>query len=282
MSNTPNTGIPYVPEDTTDPAAGLNLALNVIDALLQTAVINMDQTAPPGSPTDGDLHIVAAGATGAWAGQDNNLARYVAEGTFWQFYVAGTNVHFVLNKADDGLYKWGGAAWALAAGLSDAPSDGATYGRKDGVWATIPGGGDVSGPAGATNERIAVFNGATGKLIKDGGKTIAEAIAGRNVVTNVSSSAGTLTLDAALGDYFKSTLTENVTVAISNALPACTLGLWLTQDTTARTVTWPASFNWGEGVSAPAMPTASGAVLFVVATTNDAGGTYDASARVRA
>lgn len=115
---TPNTGIPYVPEGTQDPAAGLNLALNVIDALLQSAVIDMDLTAPPGSPSDGDLHIVAGGATGAWDGQDNNLARYVAEGDFWQFYVAGTQVHIVLNKDDGGLYAWSGSAWVapIAAG----------------------------------------------------------------------------------------------------------------------------------------------------------------------
>lgn len=111
---TPNTGIPYVPEGTQDPAAGLNLALNVIDALLQTAVINMDLTAPPGSPVDGDLHIVASGATGAWAGEDNNLARYVSDGAFWQFYEAGVNVHLVLNKDGGGLYAWDGAAWAPA------------------------------------------------------------------------------------------------------------------------------------------------------------------------
>jgi hypothetical protein len=111
---TPNTGIPYVPEGTQDPAAGLNLALNVVDALLQTAVIDMSLTAPPGSPSDGDLYIVASGATGAWAGQDNSLARYVAEGDFWQFYAAGTNVRIVLNLNDGGLYAWTGATWAPA------------------------------------------------------------------------------------------------------------------------------------------------------------------------
>ena len=34
--------------------------------------------------------------------------------------------------------------------------------------------GDVVGPASAVDERIAVFDGTTGKLIKDGGKTVAE------------------------------------------------------------------------------------------------------------
>src|SRR5690606_32962380 len=109
--STPNTGIPYVPENTQDPAAGLNLALNVIDALSQTAVINI-------SPSDGDLYIVATGATGAWAGQDNNLARYVAEGDFWQFYEAGTQVRIVFNEDDGGLYVWHDGAWAMLASVS--------------------------------------------------------------------------------------------------------------------------------------------------------------------
>lgn len=112
---TPNSGIPYVPENTTDPAAGLNLALNTIDALLQTTVIDMDQTAPPGSPGDGDLHIVATGATGAWAGQDDNLARYVDEGDFWQFFTAGDQVRIVFNADDGGLYVWHDGAWELLA-----------------------------------------------------------------------------------------------------------------------------------------------------------------------
>lgn len=139
--STPNTGIPYVPEGTQDPAAGLNLSLNVIDALLQTAVIDMDRTAPPGSPNDGDMHIVATGATGAWAGEDNNLARYVAEGDFWQFFTAGVQVKLILNVDDGGLYKWDGAAWVLAAGLGDAPADGTGYVRKDGAWEPESGGG---------------------------------------------------------------------------------------------------------------------------------------------
>lgn len=40
--------------------------------------------------------------------------------------------------------------------------------------AAIPSGGDVTGPASAVADRIAVFNLTTGKIIKDGGKTIAE------------------------------------------------------------------------------------------------------------
>jgi hypothetical protein len=107
MSNTPNTGIPYVPESTLDPAAGLNLSLNVIDALLQTAVLELGRNAPPGSPDDGDLYIVGVGS-GAWTGKDDHLARYVDDGDFWQFYEPGTNVWLVLNRDDGGLYAWVG------------------------------------------------------------------------------------------------------------------------------------------------------------------------------
>src|SRR5687767_3757985 len=106
---TPNRNIPYVPEGTLNPAAGLNLSLNFIDALLQTAVIAMDLTAPPVSPTDGDLYIVAGTggtATGAWAGHEDDLARYVAEGTSWQFFAAGSEVILVLNLEDGGLYAY--------------------------------------------------------------------------------------------------------------------------------------------------------------------------------
>lgn len=41
-------------------------------------------------------------------------------------------------------------------------------------FAAISGTGDVVGPSGAIANNLAVFNGTTGKLIKDGGKTIAE------------------------------------------------------------------------------------------------------------
>ena len=40
--------------------------------------------------------------------------------------------------------------------------------------------GDVVGPVGATDEDIAVYDGATGKKVKDGGKTIAETLARAN------------------------------------------------------------------------------------------------------
>lgn len=174
---TPNSGIPYVPENTIDPAAGLNESLRVIDALIQAAVIGFEEVTPPSTPDDGDRYIVGDSATGSWAGQDQNMAQYVSEGNFWQFYEAGQQVHLVL---------YAGSLYAY-----------------DGAWAAVAGGGgggtgDVTGPASAVADQIAAFNGTTGKLIKDGGKTIAqvEADAAATARTpNVQSvtSAGTVT-----------------------------------------------------------------------------------------
>lgn len=105
----------------------------------------------------------------------------------------------------------------------------------------------------------------------------------RNVVTPASSSGGSLAFDAALGDYFITTLHEDVdSLTITNVPPACTLGFWITQAAGLYEFSWPGSFNWGAAGDVPVLEDlANGQTLFVVITTNDAGGTFDASARLR-
>jgi hypothetical protein len=115
MSDTPIHGIPYVPEGVLDPAAGVNDALNVIDALIQARVISF-RASPPSSPADGDAYIVTVG-TGDWVGYDDRLVRYVSAGAFWQSYVAGSEVNLILNQADSSLYVWAldsnGGSWTV-------------------------------------------------------------------------------------------------------------------------------------------------------------------------
>jgi hypothetical protein len=137
MTDTARLGLPYVPENTLDPAAGLNLVVRDLDALVQAAVIRMDLTAPPGTSSDGDTYIVAGPATGAWAGHENAIAYFVQEGLSWVFFEAGEAVHLVLNLDDLGLYKFNPGSpggWTLAAGLGDAPADGDRYARQDNAW----------------------------------------------------------------------------------------------------------------------------------------------------
>src|SRR5690606_31775803 len=63
-------------------------------------------------------------------------------------------------KLGNGVDDWTALPYAVepgGGGILDAPSDGTTYGRKDGAWAAVAGGsgsGDVVGPASAVNNRI--------------------------------------------------------------------------------------------------------------------------------
>lgn len=113
MTGTINNGIPLVPENTIDPAAGLNEALNVADALIQVDVISLTVTAPPASPAVGDRYIVPTGATGAWSGQEGKLARW-EEGLFWAFYSA----QFVTNNGV--AYTKTSGGWAVISGSGEA------------------------------------------------------------------------------------------------------------------------------------------------------------------
>ncbi|WP_413219083.1 DUF2793 domain-containing protein [Tritonibacter mobilis] len=64
-----------------------NEALRMLDGIVQASVLDRTRTAPPGSPSEGDCHIVASSATGAWAGWDGDLAFYV-DGAWYRLTVA--------------------------------------------------------------------------------------------------------------------------------------------------------------------------------------------------
>ena len=124
MADTINNDIPYVPENVIDPAAGLNISLNVIDALLQIVVESIGDTVPPAG-VEGQRHIVGVGATGDWAGEDNKMARWL--NGRWEFYA----VNFVVYSG--GIYTFNGSAWQPASGTVTS------------VDASVPTGLDVSG-----------------------------------------------------------------------------------------------------------------------------------------
>jgi len=75
-------------------------------------VISM-ATAPPGSPADGDRHLVIATATGAFAGKEGYIAQYDAANTRWIFIapIAGMKVT-VDGSAVLRIYT--GAAWTVS------------------------------------------------------------------------------------------------------------------------------------------------------------------------
>jgi hypothetical protein len=63
---------------------GMDANLKRLGAVVGLSVKSRSLTAPPATPVDGDRYIVAAGATGAWAGRDGEIAVRIA-GT-WEFH----------------------------------------------------------------------------------------------------------------------------------------------------------------------------------------------------
>lgn len=84
MSDTsPILSLPYLQPSQAQKHVTHNEALRQLDILVQTVVSDRTLTDAPGAPQSGDSHIIAAGATGLWAGHDGEIATF--DGTDWQF-----------------------------------------------------------------------------------------------------------------------------------------------------------------------------------------------------
>lgn len=96
-----------------------------------------------------------------------------------------------------------------------------------------------------------------------------------DTVATASSSSGTATLNLSTNRVFSHTLTENTTYVFSNPASTgtrCALELYLTQHATAKTVTWPGTVRWSNGV-APTLTTNSAKYILSFVTI-DGGSNY--------
>ena len=94
--------------------------------------------------------------------------------------------------------------------------------------------------------------------------------------TAITSSSNAATINLRDGDNFTHTLSENVTYTFSNPASSgkvSVFSLKVTQDSTARSITWPASVDWASA-TAPTLTTTSGGVDVFVFATYDGGSTY--------
>ena len=132
----PNTGLSagYLNEESGWGTA-MNANLRTLDALVQARALDKDLTAPPATPTSGALYIVAAAATGAWAGQSGKLAIWTTGDDVtaaWQF-VSPKSGWLVFVVDESTYYRFDGSAWvsgivtipqvkqALVIDLTDVP-----------------------------------------------------------------------------------------------------------------------------------------------------------------
>ena len=121
MSQSPNLQLPYLDANQNQKHVTHNAALAVLDVLVNSAVVSTSLTAPPGSPGDGQCWIVGAGATGAWAGKDLQIAAW--QDGAWSFFAPKTGF---TAYADDRaiLLAWSGTAWGPAVPVPGAQAAG--------------------------------------------------------------------------------------------------------------------------------------------------------------
>lgn len=107
MATTDHLGITLVEQSQSQKEVTVNAALAMLDAILNTGIIDKDLTTPPVSPVSGSLYIVASGATGAWAGKDNQIAWF---NQTWRFIAPSEGLTFWV-RDEDKLYSWNSTAW---------------------------------------------------------------------------------------------------------------------------------------------------------------------------
>lgn len=108
MAATPNLGLAYIEAAQAQKHVTHNEAIRNLDALVQLGVLDRNLTAPPVTPTEGDRYIVAAGATGAWATYDNEVAAW--QDGAWMFYPPQEGWLCWVGD-EDVLVAWDGTAW---------------------------------------------------------------------------------------------------------------------------------------------------------------------------
>ncbi|WP_112663094.1 DUF2793 domain-containing protein [Microvirga flavescens] len=108
MSNTKNLNLPLLAAAQAQKHVTHNEALAVLDALVQLAVIEQGRTVAPTTPAEGDRYLVGAGATGAFAGHEGEIAffdlgawRFLTPGVGWRIY----------DEAQDKIFVFDGALW---------------------------------------------------------------------------------------------------------------------------------------------------------------------------
>lgn len=108
MSTTARLSLPYIAPQQAQKHVTYNVAMAMLDQLVQPAVKSRSIPVPPPGPAVGDTYIVAASATGAWAGKDGQFAAWLDGG--WNF-ITPTNgwLAYVTDTAELAVFSAG--AW---------------------------------------------------------------------------------------------------------------------------------------------------------------------------
>lgn len=117
MVDTPRLGLTQLEEGQALPENVVNGNDVILEQMANGAIVkDKDENDPPGSPADGDAYIVAATATGAWTGHENDIAFYY-NGWIYVTPIEGTEAYV---QDEDTKYRYSGSAWAVPSIASGA------------------------------------------------------------------------------------------------------------------------------------------------------------------
>lgn len=106
-------GLPYIAPNQAQKHVTHNEALLRLDAIVQLSVADDQLTMPPAAVGDGDRYIVAAGASGAWAGQDGAVAYWQENGWLFVPPQIGWKAYVVARQGD---VVFDGGVWSVVGG----------------------------------------------------------------------------------------------------------------------------------------------------------------------
>jgi hypothetical protein len=106
--NSPILNLPYILPAQAQKHVTHNEAIRILDIIVQLAVASRTLTVPPATPDVGDRYIVGAGATGAWAGRDTQIAVWSETGWVYLVPLAGWQAYVTAEAAD---VTFDGVAW---------------------------------------------------------------------------------------------------------------------------------------------------------------------------
>ena len=115
---TPKLSLPLIQGAQAQKHVTHNEAIELLDMLTQLSVEAVGTTTPPTSANEGQTWVVGAGATGAWAGRDDDIASWRGGG--WLFVSPKGGWH-AWSKADDKFSVYFDGSWQDLPGGSGTP-----------------------------------------------------------------------------------------------------------------------------------------------------------------
>jgi hypothetical protein len=108
MTGSTHLGLPYIDAAQAQKHVTHNEALRMLDAIVQLSVTARNVVSTPVSPAEGGRWLVGSGATGAFAGNTNNVA--VFQDGLWRFFVPQKGWHAYV-ESEGAFILFDGTNW---------------------------------------------------------------------------------------------------------------------------------------------------------------------------